>query len=50
MDRRGSALLVMTIKALRTVRRTVMKEWGYSPKERGCESTLCGNATGHSHG
>jgi hypothetical protein len=50
MGRRGSALLVMTIKALRTVRRTVTKEWGYSPKERGCEPTLCGNATGHSHG
>ena len=49
MDRRGSALLVMTIKALRTVRRIVTK-WGYSPKERGCEATLCGNATGHSHG
>ncbi len=50
MDRRGSALLAMTIKALRTVRRTVTKEWGYSLKERGCEATLCGNSAGHSHG
>jgi len=50
MGRRGSALLVMTIKALRTVRRTVTKEWGYSSKERGCESTRCENSTAHSYG
>ena len=50
MDRRRTELLAMTKKALRTVRRIVTKEWGYSPKERGCEATLCGNATGHSHG